>query len=214
MSKLITVSEASKLLGVDLRTLKRWDNSGKLKVYRTAGNHRRYEVSDIEEFLGKSIKVVSKNVFIYCRVSTKKQKESGNLERQKERLLNYCREKEYVVVHIYEEVASGLNDARRGLLKMFSRITEVEAIIVEYDDRLARFGFNYIKEFLKAFNVKIETVEQKVKLEANEEMVNDLLSVVTSLYGARGGRKMKKTLLELEKERSQASEDNNSRNVN
>jgi predicted site-specific integrase-resolvase len=44
-------------------------------------------------------------------------------------------------------------------------------------------------------------------------MVNDLVSIVTCfsarLYGARGGRKIKQTLLELEKERSLAGENNN-----
>ena len=48
-------------------------------------------------------------------------------------------------------------------------------------------------------------------------MVNDLISVVTCfsarLYGARGGKKVKKaikkSLLELEKERSEVIENNN-----
>lgn len=55
------------------------------------------------------------------------------------------------------------------------------------------------------------------KSEPNEEMVNDLVSIVTcfsaSLYGARGGRKLEqtveKTLEQLEKERGENSENNN-----
>lgn len=50
---------------------------------------------------------------VYCRVSTKKQQENGNLQRQRERLLQYCQDKHYPVVAIYEEVARGLNDHRR-----------------------------------------------------------------------------------------------------
>lgn len=214
MSDLVNISEASKILGVNPRTLKRWDNEGKLKVYRTLGKHRRYKLSDIEVFLNGNVKLIeNKKVFVYCRVSTRKQQESGNLERQKERLTNYSKEKGYTILHVYEEVASGLNDTRRELTKMFSRINEANAIVIEYNDRLARFGFNYIKEFLKAFNVEIEAVEQKTKLEPNEEMVNDLISIVTCfsarLYGARGGKKIKQTLLELEKERSENIENNN-----
>ena len=55
-------------------------------MYRTLGNHRRYKLSDVEAFLGMSeVKQVNiKNAFIYARVSTKKQAESGNLQRQKE----------------------------------------------------------------------------------------------------------------------------------
>ena len=122
-------------------------------------------------------------------------------------------EKDYNILGIYEEVASGLNENRRELIKMFRRIDEVKKIVIEYDDRLARFGFNYLKEFCKFLGIEIETVEEKVRLEANEEMVNDLVSIVTCfsarLYGARGGRKIKQTLLELEKERSGCSNENN-----
>jgi putative resolvase len=42
MDKMISISEVGRLLGVNPRTLKRWDIEGKLKVYRTLGNHRRY----------------------------------------------------------------------------------------------------------------------------------------------------------------------------
>ena len=92
---------------------------------------------------------------------------------------------------------------------------EINIIIVEYSDRLAMFGFNYLKEFAKSFNVEIEAVEQKEKLELNEEMVNDLVSVITcfsaKIYGARGGRKLKQTLDELEKERQVDNIENNSK---
>jgi len=37
MEKMISISKASKILGVDIRTLQRWDNDGKLIAYRTLG---------------------------------------------------------------------------------------------------------------------------------------------------------------------------------
>jgi predicted site-specific integrase-resolvase len=208
MERLLSIQEVSIMLGVTVKTLKIWDNEGKLKsAIRTPGGHRRYKLSDIELFMGNNVKDTTKNVHVYCRVSTKKQQDSGNLQRQKERLLQFCHEKEYNVVGIFEETASGINDNRRELLKMFRRLNEVEVIVVEYSDRLARFGFNYLKEFAKSFNVE--------KLEPNEEMVQDLISVVTcfsaKLYGARGGRKIKQTLEELEKERQGGHIEDNSK---
>ena len=221
MDKLISIQEASKRLGVTVKTLKIWDVENKLKPkMRTIGGHRRYNLREIEFFINNSGNQNNpdKNVFVYCRVSTKKQQDSGNLERQKERIEKYCAEKGYKVVDTFQEVASGLNDNRRELTKMFQKINEVDKVIVEYNDRLARFGFNYLKEFCKFLGVEIEAIEQKVKLEPNEEMVNDLISIVTCfsarLYGARGGRKIKETLLELEKERSLAVENNNESNIN
>ncbi|KYH29712.1 chromosome-anchoring protein RacA [Clostridium tepidiprofundi DSM 19306] len=168
MKDMIDISKASQMLGVDTKTLRRWDNEGKLKAYRTLGGHRRYKLLDIEKLLGIENQNTERNVFIYCRVSTKKQQQSGNLERQKQRLINYCNKRQYNVVYIFEEVASSLNDRRRQLIKMFRRLNEVYTIIVEYPDRLARFGYNYLKEFAKSLNVSIEAVEQNKKLEPNE----------------------------------------------
>jgi len=216
MGKMVSISKVSELTGVTIKTLKIWDNEGKLKAkYRTPGGHRRYDLDDIEKYLGNN-QQTQRNVFIYCRVSTKKQQEAGNLQRQKERLIKYCNDKQYNIVQIFEEVASGLNDKRRELVKMFRRLNEVNLIVIEYPDRLAIFGYNYLKEFAKSFNVDIEVVEQNKELEPNEEMVQDLVSVVTcfsaKLYGSRGGRKVKediqKSIQELEKERSTNSEDN------
>lgn len=222
MSKMINISQVSKLTGVTVKTLKIWDNEGKLKcAFKTVGGHRRYRLEDIERFIGYNFDVEEKsenNVFIYCRVSTKKQMENGNLERQKGRLINYCNEKGYKIINIFEETASGLNDSRRELIKMFKRIEEVDAIIIEYPDRLARFGYNYLKVFANSSKVNIESIQDNKKLESNEEMVQDLISIVTcfstKLYGARGGCKLKKAIEELEKERETVYEDNNTSNAN
>ena len=219
VGNLIDISEAAQRLGVTLITLRRWDALGKLKSVRTFGNHRRYRLDEIEALVN-SVEVVQssqKNAFIYCRVSTKKQQESGNLQRQQERLIQYCQDKGYKVVTVYEEVASGLNDHRRELTKMFRNLSEADFIVVEDEDRLARFGYSYLKEFAASFNVAIEAVEKVGKLQPNEEMVNDLVSIVTCfsarLYGARGGRKIKQTLVQtlevLEQERGESDENDN-----
>lgn len=216
-NELIDISDAAQRLGVTIATLRRWDTLGKLKSIRTFGNHRRYRLNEIEALVNHVDTIPFRgNAYIYCRVSTKKQQESGNLQRQQERLIQHCKDKHYNVVAIYEEVASGLNDNRRELTKMFRNLSEVDVIVVEYADRLARFGYSYLKEFAKAFNVEIETVETVKKLQANEEMVNDLVSIVTCfsarLYGARGGRKLKQTIVQtletLELERGDSIKNN------
>jgi len=99
---------------------------------------------------------------------------------------------------------------------MLRNLGEVDVIVVESEDRLARFGYSYLKEFAASFNVAIEAIENVGKLQPNEEMVNDLVSIVTCfsarLYGARGGRKIKQTLVQtievLEQERGESDENN------
>lgn len=52
MEKIITISEASKLLGVTITTLRRWDETGKLKAIRAGETgHRYYKKSAISLFI-------------------------------------------------------------------------------------------------------------------------------------------------------------------
>lgn len=51
MEKLITLQQASEILGVSKITLRRWDNSGKFKALRTIGGARRYSEDDINKLL-------------------------------------------------------------------------------------------------------------------------------------------------------------------
>ena len=207
MDKMLSACEAAKMLGVTNLTLKRWDAEGKFKAsFRTAGGHKRYSLLEIEEFTGKSKTDTSKQVkvFVYCRVSTKKQESAGNLERQKERLLVYCKEKSYNVIEVFSEVASGINENRRQLGKMLKRVHEIDKIVIEYEDRLARFGFRYLLEHAKAFDTEIEAIEKNDQSSTDDEMIKDIINIITrftaSIYGARGGKKVRETLMQLGKE--------------
>ena len=212
MGKKITIKEASEILGAHTVTLKRWEAEGKLSPsHRTPGNHRRYDLDEVlafAELKPAAIDDSKEKVYIYSRVSTKKQADSGNLERQITRLTEFCENNGYEVVDIFQEVASGLNDNRRQLHKMLKNLDGISKIIVEYPDRLARFGLKYIELHCSANDVEIIFVEDNDKSSADEEMVKDLVSIITSfsarLYGSRGGRKIadefKKTLANTTKE--------------
>src|SRR6185369_8979055 len=59
MSKqFLTINEAALLLGVSIKTLRRWDEKGMLSAIRTVGNQRRYDLSEIEKLQGKKVKTV------------------------------------------------------------------------------------------------------------------------------------------------------------
>jgi len=56
--KLLTISEAAKILGVSLDTLRRWDSSGKLvAIKKEGGVHRFYRQKDLEIFSSDLIKL-------------------------------------------------------------------------------------------------------------------------------------------------------------
>jgi len=47
MNTLITIREASDLLGVSIKTLRRWEQQGKIVSIRTRGGHRRFRPEDL-----------------------------------------------------------------------------------------------------------------------------------------------------------------------
>ena len=63
--KLLTVAQASKLAGVSVASIRRWTNSGKLKTYRSAGNHRRIKTSDLIRLIDKSSNYIAEPSISY-----------------------------------------------------------------------------------------------------------------------------------------------------
>jgi len=58
---------------------------------------------------------------------------------------------------------------------------EVERVVIEHPDRLARFGFNYLKNFLSAFDVKLIIINgNNEEKERTIELAEDLVAIVTS----------------------------------
>ncbi|MEM0079175.1 MAG: IS607 family transposase [Nitrososphaerota archaeon] len=189
IERLLTLSEACERLGIHPNTLRKWDRQGKVRVVRTVGGRRRIPESEVERLMGIVKPDVSKKAVIYARVSSHDQKE--DLEKQKQSLLNYAKSKGYEVIAVLEDVASGLNEDRRSLNKIFDMVEEREigAVIVAFKDRLTRFGFKYLERYLASHKVKIEVVKGEEPRDAYQELVEDLIALVSSfagkLYGLR-----------------------------
>ena len=193
--KLLPPREASKQLGIHYVTLKRWIYTGKICAVRTPSGRWMIPESEIERIIGGKVEAKEVKAVIYARVSSSDQK--SDLERQIQYLTQYCSAKGYRVVDILSDVASGLKTDRRGLLKLFNYVInkQVDVIVVTYKDRVTRFGFEYLEHFFKQFGARIEVVYGEEPKDAYQELVEDLLAIVTSfagkLYGMRGHRKKK-----------------------
>ena len=103
-------------------------------------------------------------VAVYCRVSSGDQKQKGDLERQKGRVLDYCVKHGYQVLKVYEEVSSGMNDNRPKLNALFKLVTQrkINRVVVEYKDRLTRFIFKFLEEFFNSYGVTIECISSQM----------------------------------------------------
>ena len=188
----LSAGEAARALGVSVKTIQRWDKAGLLPVMRTATNQRRIPASAIHSLIfgqGKGLRCAT-----YARVSSAKQEQEGNLTRQADRLQMVARERGYRVVATIAEQASSLNEKRRGMKKLLSLIEhqEVDVVLIEYPDRLVRFGFGYLEEMFGWKQVRLEVVEPPKTPTPTEELVQDLLTIVTvfsgRLYGSRAKR--------------------------
>jgi len=193
--RLLRPKEVCQRLGVSYSTLSRWVREGEIKAIRTAGGKYRVPESEVRRIaeglpISKEVRVV-----IYARVSSSDQR--SDLERQVQYLTEYCASKGYRVVDVLSDVASGLKTDRRGLLKLFNYVVnrQVDVVVVTYRDRLTRFGFDYLDHFFKQYGVRIEVALGEEPKDAYQELVEDLIEIVTSfagkLYGMRSHRKKK-----------------------
>ena len=206
MKNLLNMKEAMDYLNVSKITLQRWDNSGKLKAIRTSGGHRRYKLSDLEKFIGEC-HVEGKEtddviVATYARCSTSDQKQHGDIDRQSQRLSEYCAKKKYKVEYIIKDMGSGINDKRKGFVKLCKLITDkkINKVVIEHKDRLTRFQYNLIEFFFNSYGVDIELTDKKEYTE-QEELVNDMMMLIASfsgrLYSARAKENARKRKQEI-----------------
>jgi excisionase family DNA binding protein len=207
--RLLRPKEACHRLGISHSTLSRWVREGRIRAVRTAGGVFRVPESEVRR-IAEGLPI-SKEVgaVIYARVSSSDQR--SDLERQIQYLTQYCSSKGYRVVDALSDVASGLKTDRRGLLKLFDYVVnrQVDVVVVTYRDRLTRFGFEYLERFFNQYGVRIEVVFGGEPKDAYQELVEDLIEIVTSfagkLYGLRSHKEkrlvegFKKLLEEVEK---------------
>lgn len=205
MSKLLTITEAADYLNVSQDTLRKWDKANKLTPLTTSGGHRRYQQDSLDVFIGIIVNEckISNSVAIYSRVSSHEQKTKGDLDRQSQRLSEYCAKKKLNVGYIIKDVGSGLSDTRTGFVKLTNLVInkKISKIIIEHKDRLTRFQYNFIEKMFNTYGVEIIHIE-KNDVSEQEDLATDLISIITSfsgkVYGKRSAERRKNKKKETE----------------
>ena len=190
--KYYSSKSVTKILGVTAQTLRNWDREGKLKPsYIKSNGYRYYSEDSILSYTQERKTKKDLNVIGYARVSSKKQ--IDDLERQVNNLKIYLDNK-YKSYDIITDIGSGINYTKKGLLSLIGKINkkEVDVIVVLYKDRLLRFGFELIEYFAKVNNVKIEVLDKTNKTQ-DEELVEDLIQIITTFSCKIQGKREAKT---------------------
>jgi excisionase family DNA binding protein len=200
MDKLLTIKQASELLGVSTRTLRRWEDEGKLiPDERTVGNHRRYKLSSIKPDLLRNDTV--KKTIAYARVSSHDQKE--DLERQKKMLELFCAANGWEF-EVISDLGSGMNYYKKGLKKLLNEILKenVGRLVLTHKDRLLRFGAELVFSICEAKGVEVLILNKGEDSTFEEDLAKDVLEIITvfsaRLYGSRS-HKNKKILDNMKK---------------
>jgi putative resolvase len=72
------------------------------------------------------------------------------------------------------------------------RAGQADGIVVAWKDRFTRFGFRYLENHAGDLGARIEVVNEGEEKAPQQELVEDLLAIVTSfagrLYGMRSNR--------------------------
>jgi predicted site-specific integrase-resolvase len=181
----LSIGKVSKILGVSVVTLRRWEKLGKLTAkFRTFGQHRRYFKGDI----AKLLKIDEKKVICYSRVSSHDQKK--DLIRQDEKLRHYCNENKITNVESILDLGSGLNFNKKGLKKLINMILnqEISMIILNHKERLLRFGSEILFKLCDFYHIKVLILNNEVK-DFNQDLTESVIEIMTvfcsKLYGKR-----------------------------
>jgi len=102
----VSISKAAKEIGVTAKTLRRWEEQGKIEVERTAGGHRRYDLAKLQGVIPRKPQPGGRKTIGYARVSSHDQKD--DLVRQIALIGSFCAANGWSY-EIVEDLGSGLN---------------------------------------------------------------------------------------------------------
>jgi putative resolvase len=182
------LSQYANQQGISYSTALRWWHQGAIRGYQAPSG------TIIVEIEGKT-QASEERVAIYARVSSAEHRE--NLERQAERLTQYCTIRGYRVVKLVKEIGSGVNDSRPKLLSLL-RDPLITRVVVEHKDRLTRFGFRYIETLLEIQGRTIEVVNpaENNKEDLLHDLASSVYSICARLYGQRRAKRKTERLVE------------------
>lgn len=189
-----------KILNITRPTLCSYVKKGIIKATKVEGSYYQYDENSVLKLLGIEKQQNDKINIIYARTSNPPK---NYAEDQAQRVLNYCTSNGIHIDKIIIDVKSGMNFERKGLIELLDLICDykVNKIFIENKDRLVRFGFDLLKQICNKFNCEIIVVNDLSEKNFEQELTEDLLSIIhyfsmKSYSNRRKLNKIKKELLD------------------
>jgi predicted site-specific integrase-resolvase len=192
-TKNYTPKEFAQLVRRSVKTLQRWDRQGILKANRTSAGRRFYTHEQYLGFMGLAATPNKGKTVVYLRVSSQGQK--PDLLAQRKALEQFVTANGWPVDLWLSDIGSGLHYTRKNFLNLLEWIEQgqISRLVIAYKDRLVRFGFEWFEIFCKNHGTELVVMNQQ-SLSPDQEMIEDLLSIVhgfsSRLYGLRKYKKL------------------------
>ncbi len=187
------IGDASRMLGISISTLRRWEREGKLLPERTVGGQRRYDMAKLKPEAFRLIPDERKTI-AYARVCSHDQKD--DLERQKQVLEIYCAQQGWTF-EVVTDLGSGMNYYKKGLKKLLNNILEgqIGRLVITHKDRLLRFGAELVFAICEAKKVEVVIINKGEDPTFEEDLAKDVLEIITvfsaRLYRSRSHKNQK-----------------------
>jgi excisionase family DNA binding protein len=184
--KLLRIGAVAHELGLHPITVRRWIKAGRIQVV-PMGREVRVPRTEVERLVGK---IDGRLLVLYGRVSGHGQK--ADLDSQLKRLQAWARtERQGIGTLVLSDIGSGLKAGRRHLQRLLKLVCEdkVGEVAITYEDRLTRFGQEFLETLFACFDVTLTVLEPGAEKTPEQELTQDLLALIASfsgrLYGMR-----------------------------
>lgn len=192
----ISIGDAAKELGVSVKTVRRWADSGKIRYERSPSGHRRFYISDVKRLAPRNPKNLDYRITInYARVSSHDQKD--DLARQIKVLESFSASNGWEFETI-SDLGNGLNYNKKGLKKLLKRIMkgDIGRLVLTHKDRLLRFGSELVFAMCEEFETEVVIINKShEELSFEQELATDMIELITvfsaRLYGSRSRKNQK-----------------------
>lgn len=174
------IGEVAKIVGVCSQTIRNYMFRNKLKFEVNRSGQRIVRQEHLDEFLNQGKDNIEQIAF-YVRSP---KGSSVAIDHQIEELSN----KYGKPIHVYRDSGSGLNENRKGLLKLLhdAKQKKFNVLCICHEDRLTRFGFSYLENLLSEFGVRIEVLYEKntsATATLESELMADFMALIASFAG-------------------------------
>ena len=184
--------EVLKLLGITRPTLTSYVKSGKIGVVKNPNGFYSYNSNDVFSIVGKTTK---RDIAIYCRVSTTKQK--TDLINQVNFVKKYLEVQGIPLNKEFIEVGSGMSFNRKMFNDLLFEVLDykIEKLYISNKDRLCRLSFNLLKDLFSRFGCEIIVINDIDSSTSKEnEIFEDIISMLhcfaMKMYSSRRKKKL------------------------